>query len=275
MARDEYGIYRKPTGSVIAAWLGIAAAIFFGAYAFKMKDRLQQAQDHLQNAREEANQMKLQMVGQMGELQALRREVQYLKESGGLTPAGASTQETSGTAITTAPLAPVTSAASGSGKPSVPNLRTEAGFKAEALPSNPSRPTGPALSPSRVTGETAEAGTKPAGGQKEATAQPTKSEPIQLPPSEDKISANDPTRLSGEILTYNPDTRKATLSLGSATSGLQPGSRFSVWRGDKYVTDIRVVDVFSVTSTCEVEGPTPIGVRAGDIAKLATKPSGT
>ena len=72
--------------------------------------------------------------------------------------------------------------------------------------------------------------------------------------------------------------RKAAMArkVAGSRATSKPGSRFSVWRGDKYVTDIRVDKVFSVTSTCEVEGPTPIGLRSGDIAKQAgNKSAGT
>ncbi len=256
MARDEYGIYRKPTGSIIAAWLGIAAAIFFGAYAFKMKDRLQQAQDNLHNAREEVNQMKLQMVSQLGELQALKAELQAHAPAIG---AGSPTTPAATPALPA--LAPAAVLAS-QAEPAVP----VAPAVAEPAKAATVRETAPL--PAQTAGKApAPAPEIPAGGRTELPSLPAE--------SGEKAALNDATKLSGEILNYNPDTRKAIISLGSATSGLQPGSRFSVWRGDKYVTDIRVVTVYSVTSTCEVEGPTPIGVRTGDIARLASKPSGT
>ena len=55
----------------------------------------------------------------------------------------------------------------------------------------------------------------------------------------------------------------------SATSHMRKeGNRFSVWRGDEYVTDIEVLKVFSVTSTCKVAGDAA-GSQVGDIARRA------
>lgn len=288
--RDEYGIYRKPTGSVIAAWLGIAAAIFFGAYAFKVKDKLQATQEELQKVRDELSETKEQRDSGLSELQALKTQIQL---RGGLAvqPGGIPV------AVVPAPAALQV----------VPVSAGAAGIPAE-LPAAPTAVVAAAAGPAAMTAGRgtdavaaapaggAAAGRLEAGRETPVVAKPEtvaaahtsdaadgsqkRQETLTLPAASgaaggEKAELNDAARLSGEILNYNPDTRKAILSLGSATSGLQAGSRFSVWRGETYVTDIRVVTVYSVTSTCEVEGPTPIGVRAGDIAKLAVKPSGT
>lgn len=253
MAQDEYGIYRKPTGSVIAAWLGIAAAIFFGAYAFKMKDRLQEAHNSALAAHEEAEQMKLQMISQMGEMQALKVEILALKENRTALSRANSQHKAQGN-IAIMPVASVTS---------VPTVRIEA------------EPESKRNIVATKTPEPAKAPAMPSNmlqlPQDSATVLSATAPSVE---ESNKTAVEEAAKLSAEIVSYNPDTRKAYISLGSANGGLQPGSRFSVWRGDKYVTDIRVVKVFSVTSTCEVEGPTPIGVRSGDIAKIAGGSSG-
>lgn len=259
MPRDDYGIYRKPTASVIAAWLGVAAAIFFGAYSVKVKDRLQKALTGAQEVREEADQLKLTMLRQQGEIQSLRSELESVRAV--VQPAAAKT--TDSPAVRENP-APVTI---------TPIASAPATIAAAPVPVVAKAPVPPvaAVTPAKV----------------ELSAQPVMpaaviraEENVSLPGAAlrtadgtaSKAELAEAARLAGEILTFNPDTRKVYLSLGSANGGLQPGNRFSVWRGEKYVTDIRVVKVFSVTSTCEVDGPTPIGIRAGDIARLAARP---
>lgn len=245
MAHDEYGIYRKPTGGVLAAWLGVAAALFFGAYAFKTRDRLQQAEIELASAREEAGQMRTQLHVQQGELQTLR-------ELRAASAAASATQQ-----VHEVPVAPVA-------------------FPLQAAPSSQEAQGVQAVAPIPVAPVVVESAVAAKADSVESAAiapvVAKEGSGVTQPP---RSSAVEEGRLSGEILVYTPNTRKVMLSLGSATSGLLPGSRFSVWRGEEYVTDIRVVAVFSTMSTCEIEGPTPIGLRAGDIAKLSDKPTGT
>ncbi|MDR0867071.1 MAG: hypothetical protein LBP75_01165 [Planctomycetota bacterium] len=81
--------------------------------------------------------------------------------------------------------------------------------------------------------------------------------------------------LTGEILTYNPDYQRVYLSLGSANGGVAPGNRFSIWRGNDYITDVEVQKVFSVTSVCRVLNETTAGLQVGDVARRAKPSVGT
>lgn len=246
MAGDDYGIFRKPGGSAIFAWLAVAAAIFGGAYSVKMSERLNTANLEIRAACEERDSLKLELARQEGSLQSMRLELERARASvSELTERlGALSARTAQPVMQVAPTVPAAPvevkpvAAGGSVQETpvaaVPDVNNQAMPRALAVPEL----------------ATTAAAVSVAGG-------------------EGNAALAEAVRLSGEILTYNPDTRKAYLSLGSANAGLEPGKRFSVWRGDKYVTDIRVTRVFSITSTCEVEGATPIGIRSGDIAKLA------
>lgn len=230
MAHDEYGIYRKPTLGIIVTWVAVAAAIFFGAYSVKMKARLSVALKGVKESQDEIDNLKLTIARQQGDIQALKVAL-----GSGAVRGNGSLLGLSDTAEE-----PVKSEA-------IATEKTELKSVAEPVEVNTA-----AVVPVKAVSEDAVV-SKPAVAQKIETSVP----------------AGDSVSLAGEILTYNPDTRKAYLSIGSANGGLQPGSRFTVWRGDKYVTDLRVLKVFSVTSTCEIQGPTPIGIRPGDIAKIA------
>lgn len=255
MARDEYGIYRKPTGSIIAAWLGIAAAIFFGAYAVKMREHLQTEKQRVEKAEEETNQIKIELAKQLGKLQALQNELQNIQTQ------NRDQTATAGGSSAPAPVESATTAARAPGEQTPAAASLAAALPAPAPEEQKNTTAVPALPEVPNANDAAPAAP-------EVATLPAKAEP-------DQAALAEASRLSGEILYYNPDTRKVYLSLGSALGGLQKGNRFTVWRGDQYVTDIRVEKVFSSTSTCEIEGPTPIGVRAGDIAKMAIKRSGT
>ncbi len=76
------------------------------------------------------------------------------------------------------------------------------------------------------------------------------------------------TNMAGEVLSCNIDRKLVMLSLG-ATRGLEAGKRFTIWRGKQYVGEIRVKRVFSIHSQCEVVTLTPMGIRVGDVAKIA------
>lgn len=244
MAGDDYGIFRKPGGGAIFAWLAVAAAIFSGAYSVKMSERLNTANIEIRKACEERDSLKLELARQEGGLQGMRLELERARASvselterlGALSARAAQPVVQAMPVVPAAPVEVRSVPAAGQGQETA--VVKDSG--AQAVPQMIAMPE---LTDAAAT-------LAVAGG----VGNPTLAEAV---------------RLSGEILTYNPDTRKAYLSLGSANAGLEPGKRFSVWRGDKYVTDIRVTRVFSITSTCEVEGATPIGIRSGDIAKLA------
>ena len=72
---------------------------------------------------------------------------------------------------------------------------------------------------------------------------------------------------SAKVLTYNPASKKVFINLGSSNGEIAEGNRFVVWRDGKHVTDIRVNEVYSVTSICEIVGPVLSGLKAGDIAE--------
>lgn len=71
-----------------------------------------------------------------------------------------------------------------------------------------------------------------------------------------------------EVLTYNSNSKKVYINIGRSNGGIIEGNRFAIWRNGKHVTDVRVAQVHSVTSTCEVISPVQIGLRAGDVAEM-------
>lgn len=89
-----------------------------------------------------------------------------------------------------------------------------------------------------------------------------------LSPKEERRMESGESSESAKILASNEAQRRVMLSVG-ASSGIQPGKRFTVWRGGKYVGDIRVIRVFSNMSACEIVTPTKYGMRVGDLARAA------
>ncbi len=71
-----------------------------------------------------------------------------------------------------------------------------------------------------------------------------------------------------KVLTYNPSSKKVFINLGRSNAEVEEGNRFAIWRNGKHVTDIRIAQVHSVTSTCEVISPVLVGIRAGDVAEM-------
>jgi len=71
--------------------------------------------------------------------------------------------------------------------------------------------------------------------------------------------------ISGQILATNPDQMRVMLSLG-ATSGIEEGKRFVVYRAKRWVGEIRVAKVYSDMSMCEIISTTQ-GIRVDDVAK--------
>ncbi len=142
-------------------------------------------------------------------------------------------------------------------------------------PDKPETPETPAAKPAPTQEKTARAQADPAPrGPEVARADTDPAQPSATPTepqSEEQPgqpAAPEPRQLRGKILATNPDQHRVILSLGS-TSGIENGARFNVYRGDRWVGDIRVARVFADMSMCEVKG-TPHGIHVEDIARAAT-----
>lgn len=104
---------------------------------------------------------------------------------------------------------------------------------------------------------------KPAPKQVEIAIPPMPSTRIEAVPPKIK-----PAALSAQLLATNPDQRRIIISVGSS-NGVQKGQRFAVHRGGKWVGDVTTSRVFADMAMCDIVTPTPLGMRVGDIAKLA------
>lgn len=235
---DNYGIYHTPAKTTIIAVICAGAALFFGSWALQLKQRV-------------SDDLRLQMA--MSEKHheiLLQKERELFTLHNELRDTKSELRETKLrlefiTASTTANL------------PRQENVITPQ-ESAIVLPVEVA-----VIAPSENTTPT------PIVAEKST---PIEAEKPIAPIAAEKTTADELAEadiLSGEILTYNPDNQRVYLSLGSANAGVQPGNRFSIWRSGEYVTEVEVLKVFSVTSTCKVAGGTPIGLQVGDIAKRA------
>lgn len=259
---DDYGIYRRPSASTLTAVVCAGAALFFGSWAMQLKKALsedlrsnQARAAQAEDALAEKERMVFALNDQVRELQD---EVKHLRER--LDAANAVSL-----APAPRPAAPVTVA------PLVP--APQAPVAIPAASAAPKMPAAPVAVSQKSGGKTAEVAL-PETVKKAVPAEVSNKDKPEIPEKIEK-NAEDlaadlaaANTLSGEILTYSPDNQRAYLSLGSANGGVQPGNRFSVWRGGEYVADIEVMKVFSVTSTCKVTGDAT-GLQVGDIARRA------
>lgn len=244
MSNDNYGVYSKPGVASFIACICVAAAIFFGAYAVKMKERLRDVAA--------VNQENAQKVDEMqAELHALREKLD-------------ATQNEASRSV-------------GELKEEISLLHREK-LEMKSLLSRKRQIEEAVASIPQVVAKS-QMTAKPQVEIVESKVEVTPEPELTIDEVEDATVAlkqqvvQDISEaaggIAGEVLTYNPDANRVYLSLGSANAGLETGKRFTIWRDGQYVADIRVLKVFSVTSTCEVVGPTPKGLHSGDIAKLA------
>lgn len=275
---DDYGIYRRPSASTLAAVVCAGAALFFGSWAMQLKKALsedlrsnQARAAQAEDALAEKERMVFALNDQVRELQD---EVKHLRErldaanAVSLAPAPRPAAPVAAAPLTPAPLAVAPQA------PVVAKVETPAASAAVvAAPAAPKMPAAPVVVGQKSGGKAAEIAL-PEAVKKAAPAEVSRKDKPEIPEKTEK-NAEDlaadlaaANTLSGEILTYSPDNQRAYLSLGSANGGVQPGNRFSVWRGGEYVADIEVMKVFSVTSTCKVTGDAT-GLQVGDIARRA------
>ena len=91
---------------------------------------------------------------------------------------------------------------------------------------------------------------------------------VKAPPAAPAQAPLDAVGPSGEILATNPDQRRVIISVGRAT-GVEQGRRFNVYRDGVWAADIRVAQVFSDMSMCDIVTPTSRGIRLGDLVKVA------
>lgn len=89
---------------------------------------------------------------------------------------------------------------------------------------------------------------------------------LDVPPP--PASAENATGPRGMVLATNPDHRRVMLSIGAA-NGVEEGQRFSIFRDNVWVGDVRVQKVFEYSATCNIETPTTRGIRRHDQARAA------
>lgn len=266
MAKDEYGIYRKPAATSIVACLGVAAALFFGGTCVNLWGKLSDVSEINAALKSDNAELKSQVATFKAQLARGRYQDPGYSEPvyNPVYPRGVSVSEPGQSVGNVAGQRRVDSA--GAGHTAVKPV-----------------PTQPQPSQGRLVAPFSEA--------------PVKEEVADKSPRSDAVEVVDGTVSSGGtagnsgdtfpeasglnamVTAYQAETGKVSINIGSASdpklqSVLRPGRRLSVWRDGKYVTDLRVQQVYSVTSTCEVAGPTQIGVRDGDQVKLASTASG-
>ncbi|GHS90560.1 hypothetical protein FACS1894139_10070 [Planctomycetales bacterium] len=233
--QDDYGIYRRPPLISLLALVCAAAALFFGSWSAHLKRQL----DRELTAQGEADDTRDRALAHKD------RELQEM--SGRLRDLQAEIYAV--------------------------NARLEAASR--RLADKPlARATAPAPVEPASAASAASAATAP-----KIPAEPAVKIALPAATSDDAEvllqALASAEALTGEILTYNPDYQRVYLSLGAANGGVAPGNRFSIWRGNDYITDVEVQKVFSVTSVCRVLNETTAGLQVGDVARRAKPSVGT
>ena len=74
---------------------------------------------------------------------------------------------------------------------------------------------------------------------------------------------------SGTVVDYKPDLALVVANLG-ARQGVKTGMPFQVWRGEKQVASVRVVDVRDAISGAIVQNSSIADIKAGDTLRVDT-----
>jgi len=267
-------LYSTPSLPALAAYVSTAMVLFFAGYNLRV------ARD-VESLRREVD--------------GLRRTVARAEEDRGLAALPARSVVDPEPRVAPAPLAPAPRIEVAVPRPAAPAPRVEAAARPAAPTAAPVTPAVPAdISLARAPGPDTAAMLAP-----EAAAEPAPAKPVALPvaaprppeaPVAPEAKATEPDAapaaapkaevpgsavaaeagpsVSGQVLATNPEQMRVILSLG-ASSGVEAGKRFNLYRGNAWVGDIRVSKVYSDMCMAEIITPTSRGIRVGDVAKFA------
>lgn len=287
----HYQLYKAPDRTTIAAYISVVLIVFFAAYTFML-------QTELQTVRKDVADLKTVLLKYQLEQSNLRTQAAWREPSAPMgdenpmiMPMRAAVENerrraaklpdeemmSPPAAVVSIPVAPKDTQvapaaqagqASLAGQPEL-SVQTEPAAALASLPS-------PALEAINASPEPS-VSLKPAHVEPVAATSPL-SEPVRHAaalaapaPAPELAIVDEPlpqpeSRVQGQVLWTNPDQQRVMISCG-ANDGLQPGKRFTVWRGTTYLGEVRVAKVFQTMSACDISTPSPLGIRVGDITR--------
>jgi len=260
--------YAMPERATIAAYVSVASLIFFACYMFSLHTDIRRLQDDLSALKTELLRSRMQMpVSEPAQLgynsgatvheriqNGLRHEIDMAQAMPSTSYSPNADVKTGMTGVTgvgeLSAMMPASDTHESPAEPVAAEPEQPVGAAPVSTPSSASL----ALSGSGTTNTELMASQQTAPVQPEATG--IVEEP--LPQAESLVQ--------GQVLWTNPDQQRVMISCG-ANSGLQPGRRFTIWRGAKYLGEVRISKVFQTMSACDITTPSPLGMRKGDQAK--------
>ncbi len=291
---DEHKLYSAPSLPALAAYSCVAVMLFFAGMNFTMREEVKSLQEKVNSLDKSMSQLSHNLAA----LQHLQREVAALRRYGRESRRPAAVERTPAPRPAPARVSPFTkrnpdqkalritapdSFANGDTLTAgeIASLRQPDNPEKIRRPINPSRTTPPPLTPRRqpekktvkrikpLTGPPLEEPERTVHSGKDSSPVPVRNPEILKQPKQNPQPAMSKTPDSsrrGAILAINPDVQRVFLSLGTV-DGVEPSNRFSVWRIKRYIGEVRVVKVFWSMSACDIVGPTPRGIRLGDVAR--------
>jgi len=262
---SPFQMYKAPEWPTIAAAVSVAAVLFFTGYTFMLHTEIQRVQTELSDLKTELLRSQMQQPSVMGsnpQLGYAPGTSRYDRIENGIRhdiEIAQAIPQPDDASVPLADVKPEMTRVSGVGE-----ITSISAMVAPAAGSSSTAQT-PIDAATADAGRTALSG----GAARPASAVEEQAAPVRQPELGGIVEEplpQAPSLVQGQVLWTNPDQQRVMISCG-ANNGLQPGRRFTIWRGTKYLGEVRVSKVFQTMCACDITTPSPLGMRKGDRAQ--------